>query len=156
MRKRSNYRPKGTILDPLGYFAKLPSAHRDNINLRNHISLEKILKGDGDSKDWDEVTAALNMGIILDVHVYGGEHNVLFVTASNHHAACGERIGKAGRILYSGPELVAVRQALEIHDAQMAQATTAEIDRAVREAQRLLKAGHINAVQKAARLKAKL
>lgn len=152
MRKRSSYRPRPVIKDPLGYLAKLSPQHRDAINLRNHISLEKILKGDGDGKDWDEITAALNIGVILDVQVYGGEHNALFVTASNCHATCGERSGRLGRILYSGPELTAVRLALEIHDEQMAQATTIEIDRAVREAQRLLKAGHINPVQKAARL----
>ena len=52
------YKSKGMVADPIGYLSRISTKHRDNINLRNHISLEKILKGDGDGKDWDEITAA--------------------------------------------------------------------------------------------------
>lgn len=151
MRKRSTYRPRDVIRDPIGYFAKVPVEHRVTIDTRNHMSLERILKGEGTIPDWDEVTAALNMGIVLDLQVYGGEYNAVFRSASDAHATCGLRI-KDGRALYTGPEMVAVKLALEIHDQQMLQATTKEIDTAIREAHRLFKAGHLNAVQKAARI----
>lgn len=151
MKKRSSYRPREVNRDPLGYFAKLPKDDRVVIDTRNHTSLERILKGEGTIADWDEVTAALNMGIVLDLQVYGGEYNAVFRSASDAHATCGLRI-KDNRAVYTGPELVAVKLAMEIHDQQMLQATTKEIDTAIREAHRLFKAGHLNAIQKAARI----
>ena len=154
-KKPKKYTPRHVIRDPLGYFSKIPEGHKINILTRNHLSLEHMLKGEGDVTDWDEITAALNMGVVLDAQVYEGVYNNEFVLASNHHAECGLRLREDKRFVYTGPEMTAVREALEIHDVQMEKATTYEIDNAVKEAKRLFAAGHINPVQKAARTKAK-
>lgn len=145
------YKPRKKISDPIGYFSKVPEDHRTLILTRTHTSLERLLKGDGNWKDWDEVTHSINAAVLLDIQVYDGVYADTLREAANAHASCGERGKHSQRLLYTGPELIAVRTGLEIHDHQMLQATTKETAEAVREAQRLVRAGHMNAVQKAGR-----
>ena len=135
MRKRSRYRPKPIMLDPLGYVLaglKPVSAATETmttVGIKNHGAVEAVRTGTATRQDISNLVNMLNVATAL-AHMGQGADWLPELTAA--HVAI-KVAAKRPRFLLTGPELTALNQAVDIHDAQMADpATTVQmLERAV-------------------------
>ena len=139
MRKKSKYKPKGVRYDNLSWikagFQKVGSLPKAGIGLKikNHIALEAILKGEGTKDSVDELIAAFNMAeaIYRVNHDLGLDYAAEIRAAQDAIYSLGKRFLKTGKIGFTGPEMLAVREAMGIHDVQLDQITVKEMEKAI-------------------------
>lgn len=147
MRKRSKYRPKGIIQDPIRYVIaglKAPNQNAiEKVQIVNHGSLYSLTHGTGTRMDWDNITAALNVSLVLCEKGLGTEYKDDILNGMRAHNNCGIRHVKGKNFGYTGPELQAVSIALEVHDAQLPLVTVIEFERAHDEVVRRIAKGKI-------------
>ncbi|NDH05264.1 hypothetical protein EBX93_04970 [bacterium] len=139
MRKRSSYRPKGVRLDNLSWikagFQKVGTLPKAGVGLKvkNHIALDAIMKGEGTRDSIDELIAAFNVAEALYRinPMLGKEYAKEIKDAQDAIYALGKRFLKTGKIAFTGPEMMAVRLGMEIHDAQLDESTVKEMEQAL-------------------------
>lgn len=106
----------------------LPDAYRTEIALAARLSLDGLRSRDARPEHWVWVTDAIRMGRTIDAQVYGGEYAEAFAQAEAAHVAAFLRgQARGGPPAYTGPELVAVTRAVEVHEEQLANATWGEL-----------------------------
>lgn len=136
MRKRSRYRPKGVILDPINHVLSgmkrvgSISAGTD-LMIKNHSSLDAVRRGQASRDDIDVLIAAMNMTEALAMMRIGEDWKVEIRAAQDALFAVGSRGAQTGKFILRGPELTALNLGMEIHDAQLAVCTVAELERAM-------------------------
>ena len=136
MKKRSKYRPRPLILDPMTYvksgMKKVGSISAGtDLMIKNHSCLDAIRRGDATRDDIDVVIAALNMTEALAEMRIGDDWKVEIRAAQDALFAVGSRGAETGRFILRGPELIALNLGMEIHDAQLAVCTVAELEHAI-------------------------
>lgn len=139
MRKRSKYKPKGVRLDNLSWikagFQKVGTLPKAGVGLKikNHVALDAIMHGNADRSMVDDMIAAFNIAEALykvnpDL---GLDYAQEIKAAQDAILGLGQRYLKTGKVLFTGPEMLAVREAMDIHDAQLDQATVREMEQAI-------------------------
>ena len=139
---RKKYRPRLNLANPVDLAIatirevearplSLSQSEIDMLTTRNHVALHEILHGTPTLDDWNTITKALNVAIALDDQVYGRAKEVELFRALKAHATGGQRFYTKQVLRYSGTEMAAVKEALAIHDVQVAQATVGEMQDAV-------------------------
>jgi hypothetical protein len=136
MRKRSKYRPKALIPDPLSYvlggMKKVGSISAGtDLMIKNHSCLDAIRRGEATRDDIDVVIAALNMTEALALMRIGEDWQVEIRAAQDALYAVGSRGAETGKFILRGPELNSLNLGMEIHDAQLAVCTVAELEKAI-------------------------
>jgi hypothetical protein len=136
MRKRSKYRPKGLIPDPLSYvlggMKKVGSISAGtDLMIKNHSCLDAIRRGEATRDDIDVVIAALNMTEALALMRIGEDWQVEIRAAQDALYAVGSRGAETGKFILRGPELNSLNLGMEIHDAQLAVCTVSELEKAI-------------------------
>lgn len=145
MRKRSNYRPKGVIMDTMRWLKQgmtLMSAHPAAVDLRikNHACLTALTRGEGQPHDIDVMISALNITEALAMLRIGTEYKAEILAAQNALLTMTRRgIELGNRFLFTGPELTAVNLGMEIHDAQLDACTVAELEQAIQIVESVIK-----------------
>lgn len=140
MRKRSSYRPKAQLPDPLSYvingFLPLKAATTEVMRLRivNHGALESIVQGRGTLVDGIKLNNAMITTASLAEIGTGTEWLEKIEQAQQAVNALLLRGDKTGRYLFTGPELSAVNVAMEVHDAQMDSCTIEHFEKAIKRA----------------------
>lgn len=137
MRKRSSYRPKGVRLDVMAWIKQgmqPMSSHPAAIDLKvkNHAAMDELVKGRGTRDHCDVVIAALNMTEALAILRIGDEFRADISAGQEALLSMCRRGLECGRFVFTGPELVAVNTAMEIHDAQLEACTISEMERAIK------------------------
>lgn len=139
MKKRSKYRPKGIRLDNLSWVkaglqrvGTLPQAGVA-LKLKNHEALDSVRTGHANRDHIDVLIAAFNVAeAFLRLNPDLGEPHAADITkAQDALFTMGQRYAKTGSFVFTGPELMAVRYGMEIHDAQLDQCTVREMERAI-------------------------
>jgi hypothetical protein len=136
MRKRSKYRPKGVLPDPLSYVigglkrVASISAGTD-LRIKNHLALESIRSGQGTRQDIDILIGALNITEALATMKIGQDWEVEIRASQDALFAVGSRGAETGKFTLRGPELNALNLGMEIHDAQLEACTVAELEKAM-------------------------
>lgn len=136
MRKRSKYRPKGVLPDPLAYVISgmkrvgSISAGTD-LKIKNHLALECVRSGNATRQDIDTLIAALNITEALAMMKIGQDWEVEIRASQDALFAVGSRGVETGRFTLRGPELSALNLGMEIHDAQLEACTVAELEKAM-------------------------
>ena len=136
MRKRSRYRPKGVILDPINHVLSgikrvgSISAGTD-LMIKNHSSLDAVRRGEATRDDIDVLIAAMNMTEALALMRIGEDWKVEIRAAQDALFAVGSRGAETGKFILRGPELKSLNLGMEIHDAQLEVCTVAELERAM-------------------------
>lgn len=136
---RKKYRPKTVRLDNTthvlqGMSLLAPSTIAD-VQLHNHSSMLALTQGNGTMGDWQRVTGALNMAVVLDEQTFQSAYHDDLLAALKAHGRCGVRAFKGGKYGYSGPDLTAVNYAFEIHNEQLKRCTVGEMERALLESE---------------------
>jgi len=136
MRKRSKYRPKGVIRDPMSHVISGMKKVGDlssgtTLMIMNHDALENVRKGLAQRKDIDVLIAAVNMAEALIRMQIGDDWRNEIRAAQDALFAVGSRGVETGKFILRGPELTSLNLGMEIHDAQLEACTVAELERAI-------------------------
>lgn len=146
MRKRSKYRPKRILQDPVSWvtsgFAKIDDAAKDlvdTVRIKNHMSMTMILQGKGTRKEVGNIMVAFNIAHHLAERGLGKDWIPEIVAACDAIESMRVRgEAKGDRFLFNGEELKAVNLGMEVHDAQLAECTLAQMGQAVEDYERRL------------------
>lgn len=136
MRKRTRrkvYEPVNPLALVMTRLSKLTREEINKLQAINHAAMHSLVHGNGTHDDWQIITSALNMCVVMDDMVYALSYSDELAAAIEAHAECGVRFKLTGKLGYTGVQLNAVNLALEIHDRQLEQATVAEIEDAINE-----------------------
>lgn len=136
MRKRSKYRPKGVLIDPINHvlsgLKRVGSvSHGTTLMIRNHEALESVRKGEGNKQDVNTLIDALNITEALAVLNFGQDWRVEIRAAQDALFALGSRGAQTGKFILRGPELIALNLGMEIHDAQLEACTISDLEKAI-------------------------
>jgi hypothetical protein len=146
LRKRSSYRPRGVIPDPLSFVLTgvqrvAQAKHGTEVRIINHDALNNMRRGNGTRRDMDVLIAALNISEALAVlkEELGGDWRDEIRAAQDALLAVGRRGAETGKFILRGPELTALNLGMEIHDAQLQECTVAELEKAMDYVQSILR-----------------
>lgn len=136
MRKKSKYRPRPVLLNPVEHAIKgvqrvgsIPAG--TDLMIKNHSSLDAIRRGEATKDDIDVLIAALNMTEALALMRIGQDWKDEIRAAQDALFAVGSRGAETGRFILRGPELTSLNLGMQIHDAQLAVSTVAELEKAI-------------------------
>ena len=138
MRKRSKYRPKGLIMNPIGYVMEsmTPLAKRDNylvrLKLRNHMALTNLTQGKATRTDMDDLIAMGNITEALYRMGFGKEHGDITQDGLGALLAVGKRGAESGRFILRAPEMAALNLLMDLHEAQMDVVTTKDMEQGLK------------------------
>lgn len=116
---------------------------QDDVALFYRFAFDAMQQGRGSEEQWGTVVFTLNMAVLLCERGYGPEWEDLLNRALEGAFRAKVRADKTGRWGFDGPALSAIREALEVHEAQMAAATQADILAARDEMHRRIDSGNV-------------
>lgn len=116
---RKAYRPKRKIGDILAYMSKSdPKVVLDDI-VQYQLSLQHLLEGRGTIYHSDMVTGALNACAVLCLQHNWMEYYDIALRGQDAHKAMTDRVRAGKSMLYTGPEMTAVKEAMELYKEQL-------------------------------------
>lgn len=139
MRKRSSYRPKGVRLDNMTWVqagmkkvGALPEAGVA-LKLKSHEALDSVLTGRGTRDHVDVLISAVNMAeALMRVRSDLGRDWAEEIRAAQDAIhSMGKRGFAKNSFVFTGPEMMAVRVVVELHDAQLDDCTVREMEQAL-------------------------
>ena len=139
MKKRSKYKPRGVRLDNLSWivagFKKvgtLPTAGVA-LKLKNREALESILKGQATREHVDVLIAAVNMAeaLIRIRDDLGKDWAPEIKAAQDAIYTMGKRSIEKNSFAFTGPEMIAIKLVMDLHDAQLDDCCVKEMEEAI-------------------------
>jgi len=149
MRKRSAYRPRAVLRDPVAWvvngFKPLTAVKDEHVRLlaKNHAAMDEMTHGRGTKAHIDVLISAVNMAeAMYRVRAGLGKDWATEIRAGQDALFNMSQRGVANgnRFLFTGPEILAVNTLLEVHDAQLSECTIAELESAIAIAKREIRA----------------
>lgn len=150
MRKRSSYRPRPVLADPLGYVMESlkPITAHDNylldLKLRNHAALSMLLKGQAKKSEIDDLIAMHNIQeairrmikqrVITDLPIELDSSTL--IRGKCALLEIGHRGAKTGNFVCRAPEIQALNDLMQMHDELMNIITVGHMERAIAFARR--------------------
>lgn len=137
MRKRSKYRPRAVLQNPLGYVLeslKPVSQHEQylvELKIKNHLAMSALTKGLATRGDIDTLIAAVNIVEALYRLGFGREYADVVKDGLNALRSVGKRGVESGKFILKADEMNALNLAVELHDAQMEIITIKDMDKAI-------------------------
>lgn len=142
MRKRSKYRPKARLPDPLNWVISglrpvlTATEVMDNVRIKNHLALRCVVEGTATRKDMDVLIEAFNitealarvdpaLGSDWAAEIKAGQDALL--------SMCKRGVSLGDRFVFTGAELNAANTVMELHDAQLERCTVAQMEKAIGE-----------------------
>ena len=148
MRKRSKYRPKPVLLNPMGFVLESISpvashtAFMLDLKIKNHGAMETLTKGMAKYADIDMLIAMVNMTEAFARLGFGKDYSDVVRDGLQALRDVGKRGAVSGSFVLKAHEMNALNTVMELHDAQMDVVTLKDMDKAialVREEYRLKK-----------------
>ena len=139
MRKRSKYRPRQQLVNPVqwvlsGFQPMRENEHAVPLKIKNHQAMFDMTSGEANRDTVDVLIAAMNMAEALatvNPEKLGGHLAAEIRAAQDALHAMGKRSLAKGVFRFTGPELVAMNIGMDIHDQQLDTCNIAELDEAV-------------------------
>lgn len=137
MRKRSKYRPRAVLANPVGYVLEsmTPIASMDKyfieLKIKNHLALTRLTKGDADRTDIDTLIASTNITEALYRLGFGREYCDVVKEGLDALRAVGRRGVDTNRFILKSTEMNAMNHVMELHDAQLEVITLRDMERAI-------------------------
>lgn len=136
MRKRSSYRPKPQLPNPVAWiingFKPISQAGIVNVQIKNHNAIDALRKGIADREDMDTIIEALNIAEALQRLGIGDEYKDELRSAQDALYAVSRRgIDREYRFVLKAQELAAINLGMEIHDAQIEVTTVEQMEKAM-------------------------
>jgi len=136
MRKRSKYRPKHVLQNPMGYVIEslTPVSQHDNflidLKLKNHMALANLTKGIAERYDIESLIQSVNVTEALYRMGFGREYASEVRAGLDSLHAVGVRGAASGRFILKSEEMNALNIIMELHDAQLEVITLKDMERA--------------------------
>lgn len=136
MRKRSKYRPKGVILNPIAYVMEsmAPVAKHQqfliDLKIKNHGAMAALTQGHAVRADIDALIAMSNICEALYRMGFGREYDEVIKHGSDALHAVGKRGAQTGKFILRAEEMNALNTLMELHDAQMEVITVKDMEKA--------------------------
>lgn len=137
MRKRSKYRPRQILLNPLGYVLEgmTPVSQHEQylveLKIKNHLAMSTLTKGLATRGDIDTLIATVNIVEALYRLGFGREYADVVKDGLDALRSVGKRGVESGRFILKSSEMNALNLVMELHDAQMDIITIKDMDKAV-------------------------
>jgi len=137
MRKRSKYRPKPVLVNPLGYVIEsmTPVTKHENflldLKIKNSESMVALMQGRATKADMDILIAMSNVTEALHQMGFGAEYQDVCVGGRIAILKIIDRARQHGRFTPTGPEIQLLNLLMELHDAQMDVITVRDIEKAL-------------------------
>ena len=138
MRKRSKYRPKGVIANPVAYVMEslTPVAKQNSflidLKIKNHDAMAALTQGRASKAEIDMLIPMGNICEALYRMGFGTEYKDVVRTGLDALHAVGKRGHETGKFILRADEMNALNELMELHDAQMDVITVKDMERAVR------------------------
>lgn len=155
MRKRSKYRPRGVIIDNMGFLMEGMVPLREHksqfmsLKIRNHAALAALVQGKATKNDMDELISCFNIAESLYVAGIGREYGTLLKDAQQALIEIGARGLATNKYVGTGPQLNHVRDMMDLHDAQLDLCTVNDIDAAIKRLRKIEAQGHVKRIRAA-------
>jgi hypothetical protein len=137
MRKRSKYRPKHVLLNPMGFVLESISpvaSHTSfmlDLKIKNHGALETLTKGKAKHTDIDVLIAMVNMTEAFARLGFGKDYSDVVRDGLQALRDVGKRGAVSGSFVLKAHEMNAMNTVMELHDAQMEVVTLKDMDAAI-------------------------
>lgn len=137
MRKRSKYRPKPQLANPLGYVLEsmVPvakhSSYLVDLKIKNHSAMAALTQGLATRNDIDTLIASLNITEALYRLGFGREYAQVVRDGLNALRDVGRRGVESGKFILKSTEMNALNLVMELHDAQMDLITIKDMEKAM-------------------------
>ena len=137
MRKRSKYRPKPVLQDPLGYVLEsiTPVSQHDSylvdLKIKNHGAMTALTRGLATRQDIDVLIPAVNMVEALYRLGFGRDYFPEVHAGLDALFEVGVRGAESGRFVLKASEMDALNTVMELHDAQLEVITVRDMDKAI-------------------------
>lgn len=154
MRKRSKYRPKHVLANPVqwvlsGFHPMRSDPKALDLKIKNHHALFDMTSGQGTRMSFDLLVAAMNVAeamAIINPDKLGGHLSEEIRAAQDALHAMGKRSLAKGKFLFTGPEMQAMNIGMEIHDQQLDTCNLQELDEALELVYKVIKNGKARTV----------
>ena len=137
MKKKSKYRPKGLLINPLQYVLESlkPVKHHDSylidLKIKNHGAMDALTKGVAVRSDMDVLINMVNVVEALYRLGFGEDYGAEIRQGLDALHAVGSRGIETGRFILKAHEMSHLNLVMELHDAQMEVITVKDMERAV-------------------------
>ena len=137
MRKRSKYRPRPVIANPVGFVLesiKPVRAHEQyllDLKIKNSMAMKALLRGEATRDDMDTLIAMSNITEALHKLGFGKEYGEACVGGREAIIGISYRAVQHGRFVPTGPEITKLNTLMELHDAQMDVITIKDMENAL-------------------------
>lgn len=137
MRKRSKYRPRGVRMDTVSFVLSgmkpvVEHSGATTMRIRNHAAMTALTRGQATRSDIDALISAFNitealarvnpkLGADWMAEIRAGQDALYEVAVRGRGTQ---------KFVLTGPEMAAMNLVMDVHEAQLAQATVLEIERA--------------------------
>lgn len=138
MRKRSKYRPKPVIINPMGYVVEsmtpvaLHESFMVDLKITNHMAMAALVQGNATKADINVLINALNITESLWRLGFGEEYRGVVDAGLRALRSVGVRGVESDEFVPVAAEMDALNEAMELHDAQLEVITVRDMERAVR------------------------
>lgn len=136
MRKRSSYRPRPQLPNPVAWiingFKPITQAGIVNVQIKNHQAIDALRKGIADREDIDTIIEAFNIAEALQRIGIGSDYKEDIRAAQDALFDVSKRgVNREYRFILKAQELVAINLGMEIHDAQIEVTTIEQMEQAI-------------------------
>ena len=137
MRKRSKYKPKPVLLNPMGFVMENLSPVRSHtafmldLKIKNHAALEALTKGNATRADIDTLVAMGNVTEAFARMGFGKDYSDVVKQGLQALRSVGARGAASNRFILKAAEMSALNEFMELHDAQMEVVTLKDMDAAI-------------------------
>jgi len=137
MRKRSKYRPRAMLQNPLEFVLSgfkplrdLPGVYLD-VQLKNRTALEQVRKGDANKDDIDMLIGAFNITEALAIMGKGNDWLEEIRQGQDALLELSRRgVANGMRFIMTAKQWEALKLVMDLHEEQLAHATVADIEKA--------------------------
>jgi hypothetical protein len=147
MRKRSNYKPRPVLVNPLAYVIEgmKPVAHHESylidLKIKNHGAMTALTQGRATRADMDVLIAMNNITEALWRMGFGKEFNDVMRGGHQALVEIANRGAATSRFIVRASEMNALNDLMDLHDAQMDVITIKDMEAALALAKSEVKAG---------------
>jgi hypothetical protein len=137
MRKRSKYKPRAVLANPVAYVMEslTPVTQHDDylldLKIKNHAAMAALTRGHATRVDIDLLIAMSNMIEALWTLGFGKEYEAVMCAGQAALIEVGRRGLTTDKFILRGPEMTALNDLMELHDAQMEVVTVGDIERGI-------------------------
>ena len=136
MRKRSKYRPRPMLQNPLGYVLEsmTPVSQHESflidVKIKTHMALMNMTQGKAVREDVDTLIEAVNVVEALYRMGFGTDYADEMRNGLDALHSVGVRGAQSGRFILRSQEMKALNAIIDLHDAQLEAITLKDMERA--------------------------